>query len=83
MESDDDLSKVTGTFDLIHSFIVLQHIATSRGEKIFRRMLSLLNEGGIGFLHFTYAKTELPLSEASCEVSSAKCARRQWADKSN
>ena len=63
VESDDDLSKVTGTFDLIHSFIVLQHMATSSGERVFRRMLHLLNEGGVGFLHFTFAKVEEPFSK--------------------
>jgi hypothetical protein len=59
VESDDELSKVTGKFDLIHSFIVLQHMTTRSGENVFRRMLGLLNDGGIGFLHFTYAKAGL------------------------
>lgn len=57
VESDDDLSKVTGKFDLIHSYIVLQHIAVPRGERIFRSMLKLLNDGGVGFVQFTYAET--------------------------
>ncbi len=54
--SDDNLSRVTGKFDLIHSFIVLQHIDPKRGEKLFRRMLAMLSEDGVGVLHFTYAK---------------------------
>ena len=60
VESDDELSKVQGSFDLIHSYIVLQHIDTRRGEKVFRRMLGLLNDGGVGFLHFTCAKAGEP-----------------------
>ncbi len=55
--SDDGLSAVRGRFDLIHSFIVLQHVPVSRGERIIKRLLSLLNENGIGVLHLTYAKT--------------------------
>lgn len=58
VESDDELSKVEGKFDLIHSIIVLQHIETKRGEKIFKRMLEILNDGGVGFLHFTYARDD-------------------------
>lgn len=54
-QSDDELSRVTGKFDFIHSYIVLQHIATQRGEKILKRMIDLLNEDGIAALHFTYA----------------------------
>jgi SAM-dependent methyltransferase len=63
VESDDELSKVKGKFDLIHSFIVMQHIDTKRGEKIFKRMLEMLNENGVGVLHFTYAKEDDKLSE--------------------
>jgi 2-polyprenyl-3-methyl-5-hydroxy-6-metoxy-1,4-benzoquinol methylase len=54
IESDDKLSKVKGTFDFIHSFIVLQHIPRLRGEKILVRLIDLLNPGGIAALHFTY-----------------------------
>jgi 2-polyprenyl-3-methyl-5-hydroxy-6-metoxy-1,4-benzoquinol methylase len=52
--SDDDLSQVLGTFDLIHSYIVLQHIPTVRGEKIVQNLIDKLNDGGVGVLHFTY-----------------------------
>lgn len=63
VESDDELSKVNGKFDFIHSFIVLQHIDPPRGEKIFKRILDILNEDGVGFLHFTYARDKDKLSE--------------------
>lgn len=63
IESDDELSKVKGKFDLIHSAIVFQHIDTRRGEKIFRRMLEILNEDGVGVLHFTYDREKDKLSE--------------------
>jgi SAM-dependent methyltransferase len=54
--SDDALSTVTGKFDLIHSYIVFQHIPPYRGSEIFRGLLSLLNAGGVGAVHFVYSK---------------------------
>jgi SAM-dependent methyltransferase len=52
--ADDALSGVTGRFDFIHSFIVFQHIPPRRGEAILRRLIELLDSGGIAALHFTY-----------------------------
>ena len=52
--SDENLSKVEGKFDLIHSFIVFQHINPNTGEKIFKRMTEMLAENGIGVLQFTF-----------------------------
>lgn len=43
--SDDTLSQVDGTFDLIFSFIVLQHMAVERGMEYLDRMLSMTNPG--------------------------------------
>jgi SAM-dependent methyltransferase len=55
VRGDDSLSRVTGEFDFIHSFIVFQHIPTERGYAILGRQLSLLKPDGLGALHFTYA----------------------------
>ncbi len=54
--SDDSLSFARGKFDLIHSFIVFQHIPVKRGERIFKNLLALLSGNGVCVLHFTYAK---------------------------
>jgi SAM-dependent methyltransferase len=54
--SDDQLSRVEGQFDLIHSVIVFQHIEPVRGRQIAGRLIDLLAPGGIAALHFTYAK---------------------------
>lgn len=54
VQSDDDLSRLSGKFDFIHSFIVFQHISCSRGEKILARLLDLLDINGVAVLHFTY-----------------------------
>lgn len=43
VQGDDNLSKVEGKFDLITSHIVLQHIPVQRGERMFGRLLDLLN----------------------------------------
>ena len=55
LQSDDRLSAVKDQkFDLINSYIVLQHINTKRGEKIVENLISMLKQGGIGVLHLTY-----------------------------
>ena len=43
------------SLDLVHSFIVFQHIPTTRGELILRKLLALIAEGGVGAIHITYA----------------------------
>ena len=54
--ADDNLSTLgSESFDFINSFIVFQHIPLNRGYHLLRRLLSLLNEGGIAVLHFTYS----------------------------
>ena len=54
---DDNLSRIWGEFDLIHSFVVFQHIDPKIGERIFKKMVESLAENGIGVLHFEYANT--------------------------
>jgi SAM-dependent methyltransferase len=54
--SDDQLSALEDEkFDLVHSFIVLQHIPYERGLDIFRRLLDLVKPGGVACLHVQYA----------------------------
>jgi SAM-dependent methyltransferase len=48
--SDDSLSRVSGRFDLVHSYIVLQHIHPRRGMRIIRRLLDLVADGGVAAL---------------------------------
>ena len=62
VKSDDALSRVEGRFDFVHSYIVLQHIPVPRGEAITRRLLALLEPGGVGALHYTYATGLSPRS---------------------
>jgi SAM-dependent methyltransferase len=57
LPSDDDLAALSGTFDLIQSFIVFQHIPVQRGRAIFCKLLQHLGPGGVGAIHLTYSKT--------------------------
>ena len=54
VKSDDDLTKLTGTFDLIHSHIVLQHIPEKRGMHLIKALLRHLDPGGVIAIHFFY-----------------------------
>jgi 2-polyprenyl-3-methyl-5-hydroxy-6-metoxy-1,4-benzoquinol methylase len=57
LDSDDSLSTLTGSFDLIHSCIVFQHIPSERGRSIFSKLLQHLRPGGVGAMQLTYSKT--------------------------
>jgi SAM-dependent methyltransferase len=54
--SDDEITRLTQKGDLVHSFIVFQHISPDRGRVIFRRLLDLIAPGGVGAIHFLYGK---------------------------
>ncbi|AGX88348.1 class I SAM-dependent methyltransferase [Candidatus Symbiobacter mobilis] len=56
IKSDDDLTLLEGTFDMIHSTIVFQHIQPQRGLRLFARLLGYLAPSGIGTIQITYAK---------------------------
>jgi SAM-dependent methyltransferase len=56
LPSDDELSALEGSFDLIHASIVFQHIDVPRGRELFRRLLQHLSPRGMAAAHFTYAK---------------------------
>jgi SAM-dependent methyltransferase len=42
------------TYDLVHSYIVLQHIDPKIGNDLMRKMIERLEPGGVGMLHVTY-----------------------------
>jgi 2-polyprenyl-3-methyl-5-hydroxy-6-metoxy-1,4-benzoquinol methylase len=53
--SDDNLTRVTGDFDFVHTFITLQHLSPERGYRMVHRLVGRLRQGGIGILHLTFA----------------------------
>ena len=54
VRGDDDLSGVSGSFDFVHSYIVLQHIPVNRGEKLIKKLVGILAPDGVAMLHVTY-----------------------------
>lgn len=60
-KSDDRLSALKSPFDLIHSYIVFQHIVPARGEAVLKRMIELMKDGSVGVLHFLYRLARYPL----------------------
>ena len=56
VQSTDSLSEVQGSFDLVHTFIVLQHIPVARGNEIFKQLVNLIAPGGFGAIQMTYSK---------------------------
>jgi len=68
IKSDYQLSELTGSFDLLHSCIVFQHIPCARGQSIIARLLQFVRPGGVAALHVLYShasptsvpETELP-----------------------
>ena len=56
VQAEDAFSSVSGSFDLVHSFIVFQHIPPLRGIKILSRLIDLLTADGIAVLHLMYLR---------------------------
>jgi len=58
--SDDTLSQVQGSFDLVHSAIVFQHIEVHRGRELFRQLLRRVSAAGSAVIQVTYGKAFHP-----------------------
>jgi SAM-dependent methyltransferase len=56
IKSDDALSLVSGTFNFLNTYIVLQHIPPARGYELLERLLSKVKEGGVASVQLTYGK---------------------------
>ena len=52
-------------FDLVHSFIVLQHLSPTRGQAIISALVDLLDDDGIGVIQVPYVRDALFLSGGS------------------
>jgi 2-polyprenyl-3-methyl-5-hydroxy-6-metoxy-1,4-benzoquinol methylase len=52
------------SLDLVHSFIVFQHIPPSSGIAILQKCLRKLKPGGLGALHLTIARNASPMRRA-------------------
>ncbi len=56
--SDDDLSQLDGPFNLVHSYIVLQHIPVKRGLRLIQLLLQKVTPDGIIAIHIVYSNEE-------------------------
>jgi SAM-dependent methyltransferase len=77
--SDDSLSTVKGSFDLVHSSLVLQHIPWKRGTRLIDELLSRVRSGGVIAIQFYYGcnaprllRTLVRLRYASSTVNSVR-----------
>lgn len=82
MLCDDSLSCLAGHFDLVHSYIVLQHIEVERGLALFERLVGRVADGGFGAIHVAYASalhhSTRGRAPASIAAPEASVARRPW-----
>jgi hypothetical protein len=51
--ADDFMTADSDSYDLVHSYIVLQHINPAVGYTIIRKLVERLEPGGVGMLHVT------------------------------
>jgi 2-polyprenyl-3-methyl-5-hydroxy-6-metoxy-1,4-benzoquinol methylase len=72
--SDDSLSRVEGDFDLVNSYIVLQHIPPARGYRIVQALLGKVRKGGCASIQLTYGKDRRFFSH---EAGKARAYRRE------
>lgn len=54
--SSNDLEEVKGHFDLVHSYLVLQHIPVAKGMAIVNELLDRVAPGGLVSLHVSLAQ---------------------------
>ena len=59
-KSDDRLSGLSGQFDFVHSYLVLQHIPVARGMALIDRLLALTSEDGVASIHLTLDRGDSP-----------------------
>jgi SAM-dependent methyltransferase len=69
-------SLASASFDLVHSFVVFQHIPTARGEVILRELIDLIADGGVGAIQFTFSDP----GSALRRILKASCPRTRLVD---
>lgn len=54
IETDEFMAETDARYDLVHTFIVMQHIEPSIGYRMIERMLSSLDDGGLAMIHTVF-----------------------------
>ena len=62
--ADDELTRVPFNVDLMHSYLVLQHVPSARGRKIIEAMAARVSQGGYIAFQFYVACNAAPLVRA-------------------
>ena len=75
--TDDSVSSMAEKFDLVHSFIVFQHIPPARGRLIFRNLLDRIAPAGVAAIHVLYSKIQYADTFGIAPVSISSAAPRQ------
>lgn len=57
LQSADEFLETEAEFDLVHSYIVFQHIDPRIGYRIIGKILTDLKPGGVGMIHVTHTDT--------------------------
>jgi SAM-dependent methyltransferase len=65
VRADDRLEGVSGRFDLVHSYIVFQHLAPSRQARLLERLVERLEDGGVGVVHCLYRRRASAAAQAA------------------
>jgi len=58
VESEAWMANSTERFDLVHTFIVLQHISPNSGFSVIANLMECLTDEGVGVIHLTYGKSQ-------------------------
>jgi SAM-dependent methyltransferase len=67
----DELDQLEAdSFDLIHSYIVFQHIPVAEGERLLRNLIRLMAVGGVGVIHLVFSDARSALRRAVLAVRS-------------
>ena len=65
MMSDDALTAIKGRqYDLIHTYVVLQHIPPARGYALIDELLGHVGPGGAFYIHVSLERIQSPLRKA-------------------
>ena len=78
VQSDDSLGGLDGTFDLVHSYNVFQHIPPRRGRRLLQQLISRLNEDGVGVLHVVYYNPDMASLTARALKSAWRLLKRPF-----
>jgi ubiquinone/menaquinone biosynthesis C-methylase UbiE len=66
----DDMGSLTNaSFDFVHSSLVLQHIPTTRGERILQKLIDLIVPGGVGAVDFPYSGPRSEIKQKALHVA--------------